>query len=148
LSIRSLLPIAGDAADVAVGFMSFHDLDRLEPAIAEGRRVLRPDGRLHLAIVHPASSAGSWRESKGATGEPPTFVIDGSYMQSRRDADEVERDGLTMTFHGTHRPLSMYTNLLTENVLISERLDEITDPDPTSEWYRIPLFLHLIARRV
>ena len=148
LGDASQLPIAGDAADVVVGFMSFHDLDRLAPAIAEVRRVLRPGGRVHLAIVHPTNSAGNWRESKSATGEPPAFVIDGSYMHSRRYADDVESDGLTMTFHGKHRPLSMYTNLLTENGLMIERLDEITDPDPTSKWSRIPLFLHLIARRV
>jgi SAM-dependent methyltransferase len=148
LGNASQLPIAGDAADVVVGFMSFHDLDRLEPAIAEVRRVLRPGGRVHLAIVHPTNSAGNWRESNSATREPPAFVIDGSYMHSRRYADDVESDGLTMTFHGMHRPLSIYTNLLTENGLMIERLDEITDTDPASKWFRIPLFLHLIARRV
>jgi SAM-dependent methyltransferase len=140
------LPIADDAADVVVGFMSFHDIDRLGSAIAETRRVLRSDGRVHLALVHPINSAGSWTASDTQTGEPVRFVIGDSYMHSHRYSDSVERDQLTMTFHGEHRPLSTYTNLLTTNGFVIERLDEITDPDPASKWSRVPLFLHLIAR--
>ncbi len=149
LGAASQLPIADNAVDLVLGFMSFHDLDALEPAIGEVDRVLGPNGRVHLAIVHPLNSAGNWQNSEPADpSATPTFVIDGSYLHVRRYADRVERDGLTMTFHGEHRPLSAYTNALAARGFAIERLEEVTDPDPTSKWARIPLFLHLIARRI
>jgi SAM-dependent methyltransferase len=144
----SQLPITSDGADVVVGFMSFHDFDHLEPAISEVARVLEPGGRVHLALVHPINSAGSWRSNQSAASEDPIFVIDDSYMEPHHYADRADRDGLTMTFHGQHRPLSWYTNALGDNGFAIERLEEITDPDPASKWSRIPLFLHLVARRL
>lgn len=137
------LPLTDHVADLVVGFMSFHDFDDLEPAVGEVARVLAPNGRAHLAIVHPLNSAGSWQVREDG-GEQ--FVIGTSYMHPRRYADDVNRDGLAMTFHGQHRPLSAYTNLLSVNGFVIERLDEVTDPDPRSPWNRIPLFLHLVAR--
>ena len=142
------LPIAEHAVDLVIGFMSFHDLDQLEPAMSEVRRVLRPHGRIHLALVHPINSAGRWRTPSSPASAPPEFVIEDSYVEPRRYTDDVERDGLTMTFHGQHRSLSTYTGLLATNGFVIERLEEIADPEGSSKWSRIPLFLHLIAHRV
>jgi hypothetical protein len=41
-----------------------------------------------------------------------------------------------------------YTDALGDAGLVIERLREVTDPDPDDKWHRIPLFLHLRARRV
>jgi hypothetical protein len=75
------------------------------------------------------------------------FVIDAAYTEPRRYADEVERDGLTMGFHSWHRPLSHYTGSLHRAGFVIEVMEEVTDPDPSDTWSRIPLFLHVIARR-
>ncbi len=139
------LPVADGAVDLVIGFMSYHDFDELEPAIAESRRVLTPGGSIHLAIVHPFNSAGTWTLSSSAHGHP-TLAMEEPYLQSHAYSDSTERDGLTMTFHGVHRPLLTYMNLLATNGFRIERVDEVVDPDPASLWSRVPLFLHLIAQ--
>ena len=136
------LPVRAGVADLVVAFMSFHDVDDLTATVGEAARVLRVGGRLHIAIVHPINSAGAC-----ATGaDPSPFVIDDAYTESRRYSDEVERDGLTMEFCSLHRPLAAYASELAGAGFVIETLDEVTDPDPTDKWSRIPLFLHLIAR--
>src|SRR5437588_694546 len=89
------LPIRPSVIDTAVAFMSPQDVDEFETAIAEAARVLRPRGRLVLALVHPLNSAGKFDEIDGT----PRFVISHSYFERHRLADEVSRDGLAMTFH-------------------------------------------------
>ena len=79
-----------------------------------------------------------------ATG---SFVIRDSYLDSRRYADVVERDGLQMTFTSVHRPLQAYGAALESAGLLIERIVEVpddTDP-PGDRWQRIPLFLDLRA---
>jgi SAM-dependent methyltransferase len=137
------LPVRDDAADLAVGFLVFQDLDELDGAIGESGRVLRQGGRLHLAIVHPINSAGRFDPGRGW---PPPFVIDDGYMRPFRYADEIERNGLEMIFHGQHRPLSEYTHALSSTGFVIETLEEITDPNDNDKWARIPMFLHLVAR--
>ena len=56
--------------------MSLQDIDDLAGAVAELGRVLAPNGRLCLAIVHPLSSAGVFADE----GETSPFVIAGSYL--------------------------------------------------------------------
>lgn len=140
------LPFPTEIADRVIGFMSFHDLDDLEAAVREVARVLAPRGLFHLSLVHPLNSAGSWSEAE--EGELPAFVIDGSYMETFGYTDHVERDGLTMTFHSRHRPLAQYTRALAQAGFVIETLEEVTDPDSERRWSRVPLFLHIIARRL
>jgi hypothetical protein len=58
-----------------------------------------------------------------------------------------------MTFHSQHRPLESYFLALEESGFLIEALREPSVPDLaiTSEsgrrWQRLPLFLHLRARR-
>jgi SAM-dependent methyltransferase len=135
------LPLEGDSVDLVTAFMSLHDIDDLEKAVAEVARVLRPGGHLCLAIVHPINSAGRF---EARTADAP-FIIGDSYLEPRPYADVVERDGLRMTFTSIHRPLEAYTAALERVGLLIERLVEVpdtTDP-PGDRWRRIPLFLHL-----
>jgi ubiquinone/menaquinone biosynthesis C-methylase UbiE len=138
------LPLLDASVDLVTAFMSLHDVDDMPAAIGEVARVLRPDGRLCAAIVHPINSAGKFAER---TPDAP-FVIRESYFEPRRYADSVERDGLQMTFTSVHRPLEAYFAALEDAGLVVERLVEVadtTDP-PGDRWQRIPLFLHLRAR--
>ncbi|MDE3085362.1 MAG: methyltransferase domain-containing protein [Acidobacteriota bacterium] len=136
------LPLATGCADLVVAFMVLQDVDELEAAVAEAARLLDRRGVLCLAIVHPVNSAGAF---EGEGREAP-FVIGGSYTASTRYHDDVERDGLSMTFHSEHRPLQAYAEALEGAGLVVERIREVTVDDPEDRWRRIPLFLHLRAR--
>jgi SAM-dependent methyltransferase len=86
-------------ADLAIAFISLHDIDAMRAALGEAARILKPGGRFCFAIVHPINSAGRFET---ATRQAP-FVIKGDYLQPFAYSDAVERDGLSMTFHSHHR---------------------------------------------
>jgi SAM-dependent methyltransferase len=136
------LPAADDVADCVVAFMSLQDVDGLEQAVAEIGRVMRPGGRLVMAITHPANTAGHFIAVDD--GEP-VFVLERSWFVRAALADTCERDGLTMTFHSEHRPLHDYTDALADAGFLVERIREVGDPDPADKWSRVPLFLHIRA---
>ncbi len=137
------LPLATDAADCAVAFMSLHDIDDMPAAVKEIARVLTVGGHLAMAIVHPINSAGQFTGDNADADRP--FVIDGSYLQPERYVDTVTSDGLTVTFHGEHRPLHAYTEALADAGFVTQRLREPTSPDPAKPWRRVPLFLNILA---
>lgn len=141
------LPVPDGAADCAVAFMSLHDVDDLDAAVGELARVLAPGGRLVMAIVHPVNSAGYFEEDGRPDGVLPPFVIREPYLSPRRYSDPVERDGLTMRFDSMHRPLQDYSEALFREGFVIERLREPAEPDPSSKWAALPLFLHLRAVR-
>jgi SAM-dependent methyltransferase len=154
----SLPMIVGDAArlplrersfDLVVAFMILQDVDDLADTARQIARVLRPEGRLCLAIVHPLNSSGVF------TGRAPDspLVIEGSYLASGHYVDQVERDGLPMTFAGIHRPLEAYVRVLRDAGFLIEDLREPAVPDGAIQkdadrrWQRVPLFLHVRAIR-
>jgi SAM-dependent methyltransferase len=143
------LPLANECADLAIAFMSLHDIDAMRTAVGEAARILEPGGRFCLAIVHPINSAGRFET---ATREAP-FVIKGDYLQPFEYSDAIERDGLSMTFHSHHRPLESYFSALEEAGFLIEALREPKLPDhavifeSSRRWQRVPLFLHLRSRR-
>lgn len=144
------LPLANECADLAVAFMSLHDMDAMPEAIGEIARIIKPDGRFCAAIVHPINSAGKF---EGNAPDAP-FIIKGDYLKSFAYADEVERNGRSMTFHSRHRSLESYFSPLEESGFVVEALREPDIPDHalvsegSLRWQRIPLFLHWRARRM
>lgn len=149
LADAAALPLQDRSADLAVAFMSLHDIDAMPAAVHEIARVLAPGGRLCLAIVHPINSAGRF-ESEDADAP---FLIKGDYLRPFRYSDTVERDGLTMTFHSKHRPIELYFRTLEEAGFLVEALREPGVPEDAANlerrrrWQRLPLFLHIRARR-
>ena len=143
------LPLDDASVDLAIAFMSLHDIDDLDGAVREIARVLTPDGRFCAAIVHPLNSAGKF-EQRDADAR---FVIAGDYLRPSRYADRVDRNGLTMTFHSMHRPLEAYFAAFESSGLVVEALREPAVPDEaltdaaSRRWQRLPLFLHVRARR-
>jgi len=137
------LPLADASVQLVTAFMSLHDVDDMEGAVGEAARVLVPDGRLCVAVVHPINSGGRF-ESR----EPDAaYIIRESYFEARRYTDVVERDGLRMTFSSWHRPIQAYSAALESAGFLIERVAEIadtTDP-PGDRWQRLPLFLHIRA---
>lgn len=143
------LPFADSSADIAIAFMSLQDIDAMPEAVGEIARILQPGGKFCLAIVHPINSAGRFSSQTSDA----SFVIDGDYLAPFTYSDTVERDGTTMTFHSQHRPLEAYFQALEEAGLLVEALREPGIPDraivleASRRWRRLPLFLHIRARR-
>jgi SAM-dependent methyltransferase len=143
------LPFPDGYADLVVMFMSLQDVDDFEAAIREAFRVLEPGGRFVFAVVHPLNSAGRF----ASDGPDSPFVIRGSYLERLRYSDQVERDGLTMTFHSEHRPIEAYSRALEQAGFLVEALREPRVPDAAAardtsvRWQRVPLFLHVRAIR-
>jgi ubiquinone/menaquinone biosynthesis C-methylase UbiE len=142
LADAARLPLSDQAADLVVAFMSLQDMDDMVGAVGEAFRVLGPEGRFCLAVVHPLNSAGKF--SSEAADAP--FTIAGDYFARHLYSDAIERDGLPMTFHSQHRPLEAYFSALEQAGFLVEAVREVTvgqgslqDPrDP--RWLRIPCF--------
>jgi SAM-dependent methyltransferase len=149
LADAAAIPLEDRCADLAIAFMSLHDVDAMPTAVKEISRILVPGGRLCLAIVHPINSCGRF---EAATADA-RFVIDGDYLHSFRYSDKQERDRLSMTFHSQHRPLEAYFLALGEAGFFVETLREPSVPDQSigspaeRRWQRLPLFLHLRAHQ-
>jgi len=149
LADAAALPLADASVDLAIAFMSFHDMDAMPAAMGEVARILKPTGQLCLAIVHPINSAGHFEQRTADAA----FVVEGNYLQSFRYADAIEKTGLTMTFHSQHRPLESYFLAIETAGLLVEALREPSVPEHAIKsesdrrWQRIPGFLHLRARR-
>ena len=137
------LPVTDGAADLAVAFMSFHDVDDLVGAIDEAWRALGPGGRLVIAIVHPLNAAGAFEDQRRGA----RFILDRPYLEERQTDEAIERNGLAIRFVSAHRPLAVYHRLLERAGFVVETVREPSDPKPESRWYDVPLFLHLVAVR-
>jgi SAM-dependent methyltransferase len=150
LADAGALPLDDASADLAIAFMSLHDIDSMPAAVREVARVLEPGGRFCVAIVHPINSAGRFETNMTADAR---FIIAGDYLGTFNYSDTVERDGRSMTLHSQHRPLGSYFWAFEEAGLLVEALREPRIPDHaivlerSRRWQRLPLFLHLRARR-
>ena len=140
LASGSELPFPDASADLVVAFMSLQDMDDPEGAIGEAWRTLEPSGRLCIALVHPINSGGSFE----TLDDDAAFTIPGSYVETRRYVDVVERDGLKMTFTSDHRSLEDWLRPVTDCGFLLERIREVIDPE-NPRWRRVPLFLHVRA---
>jgi ubiquinone/menaquinone biosynthesis C-methylase UbiE len=144
------LPLANESCDLAVAFMSFQDIDDLPGATYEMSRVLIEGGTACMALVHPLNSAGRFVEESAAS----PFLIRGTYLDEFDYTDDISRDGLRMVFHSRHRPVEAYSRALEESGFVIERVREHRVPaeaiklDRSKRWQRIPLFLHLRARKL
>lgn len=141
----SQLAIGDACVDLVVAFMSLQDVDRPAEALCEVARVLVPAGRAVVAVVHPLNESGAF------AGSPPakdaSFVIEGSYFEPRRYADDVERNGLRMRFVSDHRSIEAWSHLIEAAGLLVEAVREVGSPDPADPWHRVPMFLHLRLRK-
>jgi len=113
------LPIQDGCADVAVACMSLHDVDDLGATVEEAWRVLRPEGCLCVALVHPFATA-----QDPATMHTERPIVTAPYLTEGRFEDHVERDGLAMTFVSMHRPLSSYLSAFFSAGFVLEALRE------------------------
>ncbi|MGH2366116.1 MAG: class I SAM-dependent methyltransferase [Chloroflexota bacterium] len=132
------LPVRDESADIAVAFMVYMDVDALDDCVKEASRVLKPGGRLCLAILHPAHS---WQWDPEA-----------SYFQPRYVAMAVKETPLPLTLHTSYRPLTVYFAALNKAGLLVEAIYEPIPTDSAIQQYSSlakfrgrPSFLYLRA---
>jgi SAM-dependent methyltransferase len=134
------LPFEPESFDLVVAFMSLQDMDDAAGAIHEARRVLKPQGRLLAAFVHPFASAHLGREPSEQR----------TYFDTQRTRDELQSDGLAFTFHQIHRPLHAWLGMFFAAGL---QIDDLREPRPTAadvaahptlaKTHARPAFLHV-----
>ena len=138
----SALPFAAARFPLVVAYNMLMDVDDLEGSIAELRRVIRPDGRLVISVVHPLRDRGA--------GDDAGFRVDGDWFASIPFAGRDERDGLTMDFAGWARPLPAYVAALAAaGFAVTALREPQPDPGPLPERLaharRVPIFLWMVA---
>ena len=141
LADAASLPFGEAEADLAIAFMSLQDVDDMPGAVRELARVLEAGGRACVAVVHPVNSAATMVDREGPNSP---LLLEEPYFERRRYEFFADRDGLQVTFHSFHWPLSAYTSALEEAGFLIEALREVTQPDHRN-WWRFPLFLHVRA---
>jgi SAM-dependent methyltransferase len=132
------LPWSDDEFDLAVAFMSLHDMGDPAGAVNEVARVLAPGGVLCIAHIHPLNRA--------------TEHFD-DYFRDWRFREVIARRGIEMTFEGVDRPLDSYTRPLFDNGFV---IDELREPRASTAAVqrssalapaaKKPYFLHLRCR--
>lgn len=134
------LPFTDEHADLVVAFMALQDVDDMAGAVREAARVLEPEGRLVLAVVHPINSG---HQLDPEHPERP-LVMTHDYFERRHYRAEIERDGLRMTFESRHWTLEDYFEALRGAGFHVDALREV-GLDDHPRWSRYPLFLHVRA---
>jgi SAM-dependent methyltransferase len=132
------LPFEDGSFDLAIAFMSLHDMDDSGGAVREAARVLDSGGLLAIATLHPIKTAEEVRD----------------YFKTERYDVPIERDGIPMVFSSLHHSLEAYFSILRHAGFVVEDLRE---PRPTAEHLaarpelaeqtRMPALLHLVARK-
>lgn len=140
--------------DVAVYLLSLQDMDPLAEVFGSVTRVLKPNGRVVIFMVHPAfrpprGSGWGFDAKRKLTYRrierylTPAAVPMKEYAEVRKGAPR----GATISFH---RPLMDYVNALAEHGLWVDAMLELPDPvapDDSRSNPEVPLFLALRARR-
>ncbi len=158
-SYTDLALFAGAAFDAVVSFMAMMDGPRLDLAMAECFRVLRPGGRLAFSITHPCFLTRGSRWIRNEQGVKVSRVV-GNYFDPTRwverfrftDAPVEAPEFVVPPFD---RTLSVYVNTLTGAGFILRRLKE---PRPSEAYCRahpgqrgwrdhVALFLHVLAEK-
>ena len=132
------LPFDDNRFGMALLYNCLMDIDDVDVALAEARRVTTPGGRVLISLVHPSA------DLQAALGETED---DGpNYFQPRPFSVIADENGLKMHFAGWARPLSWYTDALRRAGLRINRIAEPQAPnDPArrrgERWTHLPLFL-------
>lgn len=136
------LPFADGRFPLVVAYNLLMDVDDLDGALAETRRVIRPDGRLVLSIVHPLQDRG---EAEGAA-----FALRDDWFATIPFRGRDERDGLGVDFAGWARPLPVYVAALRRaGFAVTDLREPQPDPGPLPPHLagarRLPVFLWMVA---
>jgi SAM-dependent methyltransferase len=141
LGDATALPFEDASFDLVVVYNALMDVEDMAGAVAEAARVLAPEGRLCVSLVHPLAYVGRF---DGDEPDSP-FVFRRPYFDRHQTHERFERGGLGMTFHSHIRPLEDYMRALEETGFVLDALREPADPGDDEQWKRLPNFLYLRA---
>ncbi|WP_370946175.1 class I SAM-dependent methyltransferase [Amycolatopsis sp. cg5] len=131
------LPFEDESFDVVIAYNALMDIDDMAGAVREAARVLTPDGKFVISVVHPANT--------GRKTEDGAFVVGDTYFEGTYQREEVERDGVPMVFAGYTHPLTRYTDAFEASGLLIEAVrepkavhsDGSVSPYPWHLWLRV-----------
>jgi 2-polyprenyl-3-methyl-5-hydroxy-6-metoxy-1,4-benzoquinol methylase len=145
------LPYDESTFDLVLCNHVMNDLQDPQLAISEFARVLRPDGRVVIMMLHPC-----FYNKHAERSDQKNNLIASTYFQQRPVSQHFEVDGLTSPAANTAwlRPLEYYTKSLTQAGFV---ITGLTEPHPSEEmitdddWWRTsftrPLFLLITAQK-
>lgn len=129
--------LAGEEFDAVVCSFGLSDIDDLDGALANVKRLLRPGGSFVFSILHPCFA--------GIEGVSGAWPADGSYYEERWWQADGALSTLRQQVGANHRTLSTYLNAVRRHGFV---LDEIAEPEPRIEpespragMSRLPVFL-------
>jgi SAM-dependent methyltransferase len=114
------LPFADGAFDDVIAALVLHYLEDWGPALAELRRVLKPGGRLIVAVDHPFAIHGLQREAGHKR----------DYFATYNWTEDWIMGGQTVPMSFWSRPLHAMTDAFTA---AGFRISVISEPDPVPE---------------
>ncbi len=118
------LPFPSSSFDAVVACLVFEHIDKVDAAIAEVGRVLRPGGRFLFFLNHPLLQAPNSGWIDDQILEEQYWRI-GPYLVEDTSMEEVDKD-VFIPF--IHRPLSRYVNALIASGLYVTRMEEPAPP--------------------
>ena len=118
------LPVASASCDAVVACLVFEHITKVDEALAEVARVLRPAGVFLFLLNHPLLQVpGSGWIDDQIVGEQYWRI--GPYLTEDVALEELA-PGVVLPF--VHRPLSRYVNRLAEVGLLVEHMEEPAPP--------------------
>lgn len=153
-SADRLSGIADQSIDQIACVMAIQNIENIKGLLTEAKRVLRPSGKLHLVMNHPAFRApkqSSWQWDE--KNKVQFRRIDGYLSESRTLIQMHPGDKPNEKTISFHRPLQYYFKLFKNTGFAVANLEEwisdkVSEPGPRSEVenyirQEIPLFLYI-----
>ena len=119
------IPADDESFDAVVACLVFEHIDRMDEAMTEVARVLKPRGQFSFFLNHPLlQTPGSGWIDDHIIDPPEQYWRIGPYLVETESIEEVEKD---VYIRFIHRPLSRYVNALLANGM---SLDRMVEPSP------------------
>jgi len=137
------LPFGDQTFDYVVSFMVIHVLDDPAKAIKESWRVLKPNGKFYVGIVHPM--AEKWNE------QTELCYLDPSSFTKTEERAWIFNltNGQKFTKHYLHRPLSFYEKEFNKLFKINKKFEPKFSEELTNDGKYASteyLFLELVKK--
>ncbi|KIC51149.1 class I SAM-dependent methyltransferase [Tateyamaria sp. ANG-S1] len=135
------LPVADDAFDLVVSYLTLIDIDGLEDAVAEMARVTAPGGRILVANLTSFSTSSAVMGPRYCRDTGEKLKPLGRYLSEEKLW--FEWDGLRI--QNWHRPLSTYMQAFLSQGLILRQFDEPAPecgpPERVRSYARMPYLM-------